>query len=474
MNVYATESVRAALLDRFPRLAGNPAYWRMLAYLLSGGQRDETTGETVVSAAMLAEFNDAERQHKAGNFRAKKFLLAFTTDILPEFTFSDTWSYVLGKARVVTNSGIPADIQSLWNAAMSGAALGTSSPVDLVSGLHWNRRTGAEETRLDRATASASLRLVGVANETRRVIEYHNALSPHAFTGTVNRHIAEAEAAAQTLSDTVVRAQTLSALSDIKRHAMPLLRAVRNSPRAYSVRPRSLLTVKSEVRKVLTQEWVDYDLKSAQLAIVAKRWRIPDVEQLLASGASVWAHLSAELGLQPSHKRWLKKALYSVVFGMSNKRIAAIFDEKTGIAGVGKRFLALELVRSVRRARDKEVAFLRKTAFEGFTALGKRVPIPSGVSSAERAKAARGFLAEDAQSVELLLLMPVYRLAKQTDQFKVMLYQFDGFTVKYEDKRSAAHWHRRIVQAVQEEVDHQGVITSLESESGAAFPHGKL
>ena len=130
--------------------------------------------------------------------------------------------------------------------------------------------------------------------------------------------------------------------------------------------------------------------------------------------------------------------------------------------------MALPLIRAVYEARERQIDHLVFKAFEAWTVFGKRLPIPFG-SYERRREAARKALAQQAQAVELLLLMPVYELASETDQFTVMLYQFDGVTVKYRDRRTCAYWHERITSAVADAAERERVQTRLEWEVGAAF-----
>lgn len=466
---YVTASLRCELYDRLPGLVKDAGYPRLLVYLLSGGQRDEETGETVIPARLLAEFGGVVTQYEQNNFDAGAFLRAFQRDVLPGFRFSDKWSKVEKKARVVTRLGVPEEVLVLWADAAGAVARGEEKAVDVVSGRVRTRQTAVEDDLVDLMTVEKALKSnPGVADATRAVIGYHNSQSPKAFSSAVRRRMPEALAVAEGLEKEKSLAATLAALDSIGLFPKPLLKPVESSARAFSVRP-SLLTVKGKVRRVFTQDWVDYDLKSAQFAIVAKEWRIPELQEFLASGASVWQTLSAELGLPAAKKKSLKDATYSLVFGGERKGIADAFDKDSGIPGIGNRFLSLPLIQCVYRAREREMDHLLDTAYEGWTALGKRIPIPSVSDRMKRKRVARSILAQQAQALELLLLMPVYGLASETDQFQVMLYQFDGFTVKYRDRRSCAFWHRRIIESVDSNAQSFGIQTRLDCEPGASF-----
>lgn len=467
--MYVAASLRRELLDRLPGLATEPGYFRLLVYLLSRLRRAGKAGETVVSAELLAEFAGAVPQFKQHNFDAGAFLRGFQRDVLPEFRFSDKWSKVQKKARVVTSFGVPDEILSLWEDSAGAMARGEESAVDVVSGRVRTRQTAAEDDVAGLATVENALRSnLGVGDATRAVIAYHNRLSPKAFSRAVKAWMPDALVVAEGLEKKNARTATLSALDYIRLYPKPLLKPTQNSDRAFSLRP-SLLTVQGSVRRVFTQDWVDYDLKSAQFAIVAKEWRIPELQEFLASGASVWHTLSAELGLPAAKKRYLKDAVYSLVFGGETDNVAATFDKESGIPGIGVRFLAIPLIERVYEARERRMAHLLDTAYEGWTAFGKRIPVPSVKDRMKRMEVARSILAQQAQAWELLLLMPVYALAAETEQFRVMLYQFDGVTVKYRDKRTCSYWHRRITESVDSNAKDLGFHTRLDCEPGASF-----
>jgi hypothetical protein len=70
-------------------------------------------------------------------------------------------------------------------------------------------------------------------------------------------------------------------------------------------------------------------------------------------------------------------------------------------------------------------------------------------------------IAQQAQSYELLLLLPVYDLAEQTDEVTVMLHQHDGLTIAIHEKRRTNMWIGKITAAVQVQADRLGIRTYL-------------
>ena len=75
---------------------------------------------------------------------------------------------------------------------------------------------------------------------------------------------------------------------------------------------------------------------------------------------------------------------------------------------------------------------------------------------------ARSALAQDAQAVELDLLLPVLGLAKRTNKFRILLWQHDGFTVKFTEAGKEERWHRRILKVVNEKAIELAIPTQLD------------
>src|SRR5262249_22220005 len=74
---------------------------------------------------------------------------------------------------------------------------------------------------------------------------------------------------------------------------------------------------------------------------------------------------------------------------------------------------------------------------------------------------ARDALAQMAQAWEMKIILPAFRLAVENpDEFKIMLYQFDGFSVHF--TRRPEHWRKRIQAVVNKQAEALGIPTTLE------------
>ena len=195
---------------------------------------------------------------------------------------------------------------------------------------------------------------------------------------------------------------------------------------------------------------------SSQLAICAKLWGVVEVEKFLASGTSVWEYLEANTAAK---KDAIKEALYSLMFGQLASKIEARLDLKVG-KGEGKRFLQKELIRLLYEARQVEMNKILSAGF-GDTCFGKRILVNFD-NNKKTAASIRSILAQQAQAVEMDLLLPVVKLAVESNQYDVLLWQHDGFSVVFRDKQRKELWKNRISKVVESKAAEYGIVVSLE------------
>jgi hypothetical protein len=77
---------------------------------------------------------------------------------------------------------------------------------------------------------------------------------------------------------------------------------------------------------------------------------------------------------------------------------------------------------------------------------------------------ASSILAQEAQSYELALLLPVLDLAekhKGTDGFTITMWMHDGFCVHVHDARRTVAWKARLTKAVDDNASALGIPSSL-------------
>ena len=311
-------------------------------------------------------------------------------------------------------------------------------------------------------------------------------------------------------------------LLDIKAEPKPLIKPVDDSHRAFALYP-SLLTVRSDIRKLLTRGWYEYDLKSAQFAAIAALWPVPELQTFLASNASLWEHLAKAMKVDLSLKPALKVGVYALAYGAGKDGIRRGMLEELGLeltnGGFYKQHAYQPHERAVSARVERIQQMLEQYQQQGYalTYRGKRIPV-SDLETARAALArqtraayklvnkflkvpiiktvlearerkiqeimnlgyvqtifgdvievrnhddARSALAQQAQALEVALIQPIYDLARTTDEFKVTLYSFDGVTIAYKHPDSVGPWEARIKEAVVKKAQALGVLTYLEGE----------
>ena len=71
-------------------------------------------------------------------------------------------------------------------------------------------------------------------------------------------------------------------------------------------------------------------------------------------------------------------------------------------------------------------------------------------------------MAQAAQTAEMELLVPVVEMARTTEDFQVVLFQHDGFSVKF--RRNKDKWQEMIGEVVENKAKEMGFPTGLEWE----------
>jgi hypothetical protein len=125
------------------------------------------------------------------------------------------------------------------------------------------------------------------------------------------------------------------------------------------------------------------------------------------------------------------------------------------------KFLGLAPVRALKRQRDAQIAAMLD-AGSAQDCFGAAFPVRTRDE-------ARSALARQAQAIELKLLEPALALAEAEDQkkdaaFQIVLWQHDGFSVKFRRKADRDRLSRRIIEAVDAEARRLGIPTRLEVE----------
>lgn len=209
--------------------------------------------------------------------------------------------------------------------------------------------------------------------------------------------------------------------------------------------------LKKEVRKVLTRGWFECDARNLHLAIVAKLWKIPSLQNFLASGKSFWNLIQDALQTDSDKsKGYIKEATYGLVYGMSKKNLIARLNEQLG-SGMGEKFLQIDLIKDILSARTEAMSFYMNTG-SIVDAYGKSFKVTKDNILS--------LMARVCQSYEQKLMLSIYKLTdKCNDDFFITLYQFDGLSIKFNCNKE--EWVEKITDTFNQAAVEMEIYTTL-------------
>ena len=132
-----------------------------------------------------------------------------------------------------------------------------------------------------------------------------------------------------------------------------------------------------------------------------------------------------------------------------------------------ERFFENELIREAYAGRERELAVIRERGY-AVDVFGRKITTgANGYGPADDLDYSRSILAQLNQARELWLLEPVIGLAeaeqaKARPAFRLVLWQHDGFSVKYRSDAERERWEPRILAGVAERAERHGYPTRLE------------
>ena len=228
---------------------------------------------------------------------------------------------------------------------------------------------------------------------------------------------------------------------------------------------QSLLALSRDIRKILTQDWHEADLRSSQLAIIARQWDIPYVRDFLDCKGSVWNYFYDELGIvgTPEQKAILKDALYSCIFG--RKRHYALFDlgRRLKSPELSRKFFGCDLMQEIFQARDRQV---KRVLDDGgaFNCYEEWLKTSEHNSVKVQQKTVDSILSQCAQAAEMKILAPVFELAATDSRFDILLFQHDGFCYVVDDRNRHRFYQDRMQTLVNSRCQELRVQSYLEFE----------
>lgn len=464
---------RRVALDTFPALRHDAAFRRYMGFLLFTSMRDSKTDYIITPASIIADCEGKLRQNLSGNHPTYPFLKRFRKEVLPAFEWTNHGE---GCPRRVRHLGLPDDF-----ARALDIELLTYTPAPNRVYFDTGEPRSTRRRHKDRERSAKYVRDVcnSVAEHPAEpVLKYMNSRSPHSFARTVTRNLKEAHELAAALSRSGKRNSALRTLRSIEEQPQPLYTPTSLGRSVRLICPfDSMLNLQKDVRRVLTQDWAEFDLRNSQLAICSKLWEVDKVRHTLRTRGSIWGPLMEYLGVEPGSqpaailKPMLKEAMYAAQYGGDVRYIEYMI--RSGIdaldlaASIGVspqwaknlpyRFIDFHVIAAMLEAREEQLAKIRKDR-GALDCFNQWIPIT-------QEKGDKSVLAIQAQAVELALLLPVFDVVSSSgDECQIMLWQHDGFSVSFRSEEKRERWTQRIVAAVNEEAERWGVPTELEVE----------
>jgi hypothetical protein len=435
--------------EHFKAIKQNEVYQNALWYLFFGTSFDQDSDNLLLCRDTLA----AIAKQKPANFVSEDFLREIEQNVLGEGNLRwSRWRKKHCKQLLKLKLGEFAEVlrgeyEGRWD----------KSGLIFLNGDARSPRKAKHARKTERALAE---RIVPDCTHAEFIQRYLNQLPRNRFTKIINKNYQKAFSfAVQSLQGEKLQRE-LRILRRILLQPQPFYSASSNGNTARLFTKGHIPDLKREVRKVLTHEWQDADLRCSQLSICAAHWNIKSIVSFLEDGENVWDYLFSFFDLPkdalPTAKTIFKKALYSICYGMEEYRLSWCINECSGWTGLGRiiaaRFLEIPFIRELLLARAIEL-FIVKLDRGAEDCYGKWIQVTDEVQP-------RDILAQIAQSWEMKLIFPAFEMAAKTEDFKIMLFQYDGFSVFFRRYEDACR--RNIKAAIDANAQKLGIPTWLE------------
>lgn len=348
----------------------------------------------------------------------------------------------------------------------------SSEKVYFVSGFKKNvnkERVGLKQT------VEECLSAVAIINSpaAKYMAKYLNELPTNSFT-KLNENADAAFQAVSQIDSEIVREQQLKILNAVLESPKPIYRPSKNgkTDRLFGY-GANITNLKKEVRLSLTKDWIEFDLRSSQLAIVAKLWNIKELHDFLSDTTnSIWSNMYNYYGIiNPISRKLLKDSLkeriYGIVFGESQDRIVngkvvgdKVEDEgldvelsRIGIVDGGKKFVKHPLMKKLLKCRQGYMTSLIE---------GGYVKDAFDILHEVNRKNVLSIMSRVAQSYEQMIIFSIFQLnyGNESD-WTITLLQHDGVSIKFHDSEKKDAWIAKIVSHVNDVAKKWNIPTTL-------------
>jgi len=449
----------------FRGLYHNPARWQLLEYILFHAVPDERTGHLPITQTTLARIEGAKiRGGKARNYSAIPLLWWFQNQVMTPDTFQwseakKSASKATSKCRQITKFVLPPEYEAAWRKQRAE----DKREVFFCGGLKWSKPAHEAWKLKRRQDKHEEEKTLVISESARNILDYLNHSNPRPFQQILRSNYAHAVEKAKSLevdADHKIERE-LRILEEIRRSPQPYYfpSDLGHSPRIYPA-GMNIASLKKDIRKAYTRGWVEADLRTAQLAINAKIWGADKILTWLEDEVDVWETFYEYFDIAPVEKGKAKGAfknnLYAVWYQRKRVIIAKLLEEALRKSQIKRDMSVITEHPIVKEILEKrEEARWQITRDDGMEdCLG------NWIKRGQRSVAS--VMAQAAQTAEMELLVPVVEMARTTEDFQVVLFQHDGFSVKF--RRNKDKWQEMIGEVVEKKAKEMGFPTGLEWE----------
>lgn len=481
-----SQELANSLIEDYPILIDNKGYRKLILKLIFSRNKDNYT---LVDRVTLASCEDCLKELRSNHrYNASKYLTKFQQEVGLKLYIKE-YNYTEGKARMV-KPYFPINIQQAIQQELSDFIISKDiTMINFITLKKSNKNTPSEirkelDKEVKRFYNNASI-------EALPLLEYLNDLPSNLFTNKVKenknyvcRTLSKLESnetnpKLKPIKDATLREIETKVLMSIYENPKPIYKPSLGSKtvRIFS-HGESILLLCRGLRKAICKGWYEYDLVSSQLAIVAKLWNINEVQEFLQLGNKIWISLFEHLGVKYAYNRlnnpdWLtalkdllKESLYSLIYGMDKSCLLAKLTKgfkKLKVKKKGIDLLNHPIMTALYNAREAKITTILQDSKLVLDWYDNRELLVEGNTNKERLDYVRSLLAREAQLVEMLLLKPVFDIAKENKQYMaITLFQHDGFTVHYNKTTLVNSLEHKMRKAVQLQAGLLGIIIDLE------------
>ncbi len=309
-----TQNFRTSVLATYPALVENRSYRAFIAHLFFPRKLDRSNKQVVIPGTLIADCMGMRKQYDSGNCkgpnRTGAFLERFIADVLPDFKYSDKHGGK-GRARTAKSLGLPNDLLS---AAEKCSTTYGVVKCDFVSGIMLTKSAISKLQADQVKMVELELDEKPVPGEELIRFLNHKVLTPARTFDSVRASCSKAATEASKLDNDNSRRAALTMIAGIDLAPKPIYRPSKKSSRLNAFYP-SLFAIHSDLRRTVTPEWLEFDLRSAGIATVSKLWDLKDLHDDLSSGIDVVGVVSEELSQGACGRKAVKQMFHSVCLG---------------------------------------------------------------------------------------------------------------------------------------------------------------